>query len=31
MVSLGKRNDRDGHSNMGRETHLMPVVGSLKS
>ena len=27
MVALGKRNDRDGHSNMGRETHLMPVVG----
>jgi xylan 1,4-beta-xylosidase len=26
MVALGKRNDRDGHSNMGRETHLMPVV-----
>jgi len=26
MVSLGKRNDRDGHSNMGRETHLMPVI-----
>ncbi len=26
MVALGKRNDRDGHSNMGRETHLIPVV-----
>lgn len=26
MVALGKRNDRDGDSNMGRETHLMPVV-----
>jgi alpha-N-arabinofuranosidase len=26
MVALGKRNDRDGHSNMGRETHLMPVI-----
>ena len=26
MVSLGKRNDRDGHSNMGRETHLIPVT-----
>lgn len=26
MVALGKRNERDGHSNMGRETHLMPVI-----
>ena len=26
MVALGKRNDVDGNSNMGRETHLMPVV-----
>lgn len=26
MVALGKRNDRDGHSNMGRETHLIPVI-----
>jgi len=26
MVALGKRNDRDGHSNMGRETHLIPVT-----
>jgi len=26
MVALGKRNDRDGHSNMARETHLMPVI-----
>ncbi|NRB63581.1 MAG: glycoside hydrolase family 43 protein [Saprospiraceae bacterium] len=26
MVALGKRNDRGGDSNMGRETHLMPVV-----
>lgn len=26
MVALGKRNDRDGDSNMGRETHLMPVI-----
>ena len=25
MVSLGKRNDLDGDSNMGRETYLMPV------
>lgn len=26
MVALGKRNDEEGHSNMGRETHLIPVV-----
>jgi alpha-N-arabinofuranosidase len=26
MVSLGKRNDKDGSSNMGRETYLMPVI-----
>lgn len=25
MVALGKRNDKDGGSNMGRETHLIPV------
>ena len=26
MVSLGKRNDLDGDSNMGRETYLIPMV-----
>lgn len=26
MVALGIRNDKDGASNMGRETHLMPVI-----
>ncbi len=26
MVALGKRNDEQGVSNMGRETHLMPVT-----
>lgn len=26
MVALGKRNDVDGHSNMGRETHLIPII-----
>lgn len=26
MVALGIRNDKDGTSNMGRETHLMPVT-----
>ncbi len=26
MVALGKRNDRDGHSNMGRETHMVPII-----
>lgn len=26
MVSLGKRNDLNGDSNMGRETYLMPVT-----
>ena len=26
MVALGIRNDRDGASNMGRETHLIPMV-----
>ena len=26
MVALGIRNDREGASNMGRETHLIPVI-----
>ncbi len=26
MVALGIRNDRDGRSNMARETHLIPVI-----
>lgn len=26
MVALGKRNDEQGDSNMGRESHLMPVA-----
>ncbi len=26
MVALGKRSDEQGESNMGRETHLLPVV-----
>jgi len=26
MVALGKRNDLNGDSNMGRETYLMPVI-----
>lgn len=26
MVALGKRNDVDGHSNMGRETHMVPII-----
>jgi alpha-N-arabinofuranosidase len=26
MVALGIRNDKDGASNMGRETHLIPVI-----
>ena len=26
MVALGKRSDREGDSNMGRETHLIPVI-----
>jgi xylan 1,4-beta-xylosidase len=26
MVALGKRSDLNGSSNMGRETHLMPVI-----
>ena len=26
MVALGKRNDLNGSSNMGRETHLMPII-----
>ena len=26
MVALGKRNDEEGDSNMGRESHLMPVA-----
>jgi xylan 1,4-beta-xylosidase len=26
MVALGIRNNQDGASNMGRETHLMPVI-----
>lgn len=26
MVALGIRSDRDGASNMGRETHLIPVI-----
>ena len=26
MVALGKRNDRDGHSNIGRETHMVPII-----